>query len=119
LIRITLDRAAAGRLGGRILAASLGGDAGQSGRGGTGGRGGRGGNGGPVSPDCGSGGQGGDGGRNGNDGPSGQPGYAGPNGPLPEIGTASREALFGTEMGLIQRIEATKIQQAPAATSQR
>jgi hypothetical protein len=115
LIRITFDRASAGRLRGRILAVSQGGDAGPAGRGGTGGRGGRGGNGGPSSPDCTSGGQGGDGGRNGNDGQPGQPGYAGPNGPLPEIGTASREALFGTEMGLIHRIESTKVQQAPAA----
>jgi hypothetical protein len=119
LVRITLDRGAAGRLRGRVLAASRGGDAGPAGNGGSGGRGGRGGNGGPSSPDCTSGGQGGDGGLDGNNGPSGQPGYPGPNGPLPELGTAPREALFGTEMTQIRQIEATKLQLAEAATSAR
>ena len=110
-IRITLDSASAGRLRGRILATSQGGEAGAGGPGGTGGRGGRGGNGGPSSPDCASGGVSGDGGRNGSDGPGGQPGYPGPNGSLPVFTTASREALFGTEMALIQQIEATRLQQ--------
>jgi hypothetical protein len=109
-IRVTLDSAAAGQLRGRILAASQGGDAGAGGHGGTGGRGGRGGNGGPSSPDCASGGTGGNGGVNGSDGPGGQAGYPGPNGPMPSFGTASREALFGTEMGLIKQIEATRLQ---------
>lgn len=116
-IRVTLDRAAAGRLRGRVLATSQGGDAGRAGNGGTGGRGGRAGNGGPSSPDCPSGGVAGESGRNGNDGMSGQAGYAGPNGPLPEVGTANREALFGTEMTLIRQIEATRLQEAPAATT--
>lgn len=109
-IRITLDAAAAGLLRGRILAASEGGEAGDAGRGGTGGRGGRGGNGGPSSPDCTSGGVAGDSGRNGHDGQAGQPGSPGPSGPLPGFTTASRGALFGTEMALIKQIEATLLQ---------
>lgn len=109
-IRITLDAAAAGLLRGRILAASEGGDAGPSGPGGTGGRGGKGGNGGPSSPDCASGGVAGDGGHNGNDGRAGRSGSPGPSGPLPVFTTASRGALFGTEMALIQQIEATRLQ---------
>lgn len=110
MIRITLDQAAAGQLRGRILATSRGGEAGAAGRGGSGGRGGRGGNSGPAGPDCTSGVAGGDSGRNGEDGPPGEAGYPGPNGPLPELTTASREALFGTEMDLIRQIEATRVQ---------
>ena len=108
VIRVTFDSAFADRLHGRILATSVGGNAGGGGPGGLGGRGGAAGKGGPSSPDCTSGGSPGDAGHDGQSGPSGRPGYAGPNGPPPSFATASRAALFGTELGAIRKIENAK-----------
>jgi hypothetical protein len=109
-IRITLDATAAERLRGRVLAVSYGGDAGAAGTGGVGGKGGAGGKGGPSGPDCASGGAAGDAGRDGHNGLGGQPGSPGANGPPPSFTTATRAALFGPELAVIQRIEATPAQ---------
>ncbi len=107
VIRITVDKAAADALKGRILAESVGGAAGPGGRGGDGGPGGRGGDG-ITAQNCGSSdtkGQDGRAGRAGQSGPEGRPGAAGP---APVITTGTRQSLFADEMSIIQRIESAK-----------
>ena len=107
VIRITVDKAAADALKGRILAESVGGGAGPGGRGGDGGPGGRGGDG-ITAPNCGSSdtkGQDGRAGRAGQPGPDGRPG---PAGPAPVITTGTRQSLFADEMSIIERIESAK-----------
>jgi len=108
VIRVLLDQRVANELKGRVLLASVGGDAGPGGLGGHGGFGGDGGRGGPSGPSCASGGNKGDRGRDGQNGQDGPMGRRGPDGAPPTFEAASREELFGTEMSIIQRIEAAK-----------
>jgi len=105
-IKIWLDKAAADKLHGRIVAQSVGGAPGRGGEGGFGGQGGSGGSG--VS------GQGcsdvtGKPGRQGRQGPAGSEGRAGQAGPPPVVVTAARESLFADEMKIIQRIESAQL----------
>lgn len=106
-IRITLDESAADKLRGRVQAVSEGGEPGPGGRGGFGGFGGQGGDGGPTGPECTASTRGADG-KKGEDGPNGSYGRRGMNGPAASIGAAGRQALFGGELGTIERIEAAK-----------
>jgi len=110
-IKVLLDEAKADRLKGRLLLASEGGDGGLPGDGGPGGRGGDGGKGGALKagdPSC----KPADGkrGKNGSSGQRGTSGARGPAGPAPVYENGKRDALFGNELGLIQRIEAAKAQ---------
>ena len=106
-IRIRLDAGAADRLRGRVLAVSYGGEGGAAGSGGVGGKGGAPGHGGPSASQCASGGNVGDPGHDGQTGRSGQAGSPGASGPQPAFTTASRAALFGTEIAAIKAIEAS------------
>jgi len=110
-IKVVLDEANADKLRGRLLLASIGGEAGQAGRGGQGGLGGHPGAGGPLKagaslesckPEMGKFG------KNGPDGADGKMGNAGADGPAPTFENSPRQTLFGTELGMIQRIEAAK-----------
>lgn len=105
LVRISFDAAAADRLRGRVLIASIPGQGGRGGNGGPGGPGSPGGPGGPTDPkQCPN--------TQGAPGPRGRPGAAGPvgrpgNAVTPVTTTLPREQLFGTELTLIREIEAT------------
>ncbi|MBI4701534.1 MAG: hypothetical protein HY744_10300 [Deltaproteobacteria bacterium] len=105
-IQVMLDEAAADKLKGRLIVASVGGDAGPGGFAGRGGSGGAGGKGGPDGQGC--KGERGDSGTAGKSGDDGQAGQQGPGGPEPTWGTGSRETLFGSELGTIKRIEEAK-----------
>jgi len=105
LVRITFDAAASDKLRRRVLISSAPGQGGAGGRGGPGGAGGPGGPGGPTDPkQCPN-----------TQGPPGANGQAGPAGPVGAPGQAvtpvttemARQQLFGTELTMIQQIEAT------------
>ncbi len=107
-VRITVDKAAADKLKGRILAESIGGGAGPGGQGGAGGPGGHGGDG-VTGQGCSSSSDvKGQDGRAGRAGQSGAEGRAGNAGPAPVFATGTRQSLFADEMDIIQRIESAK-----------
>jgi hypothetical protein len=105
-IKVVFDAGALDKLRQRVIFASPGGEAGPGGVGGPGGSGGQGGSGGPSGQNC--SGTRGNSGRSGRPGHDGAPGAAGQEGPAPVITKAARSALFGTEMGMIQKIESTR-----------
>lgn len=105
-IRVHVDKSHAAELRDRLLLESVGGPGGAGGPGGDPGAGGPGGSAGPSGQGC--SGQRGQDGRAGRRGSDGQAGRHGPNGPEPVVTTSTRDALFGAEMPLLQRIEAAK-----------
>jgi hypothetical protein len=102
-IQVLVDEAAVDKLKGWLTVGSIGGNPGRPGAGGAGGLGGRGGRHSDVQ-NC----QAPDGapGASGTRGVDGEPGKPGPNGPPVATATASRQALFGDDLAVIQGIEA-------------
>ena len=106
-ITLELDDAKSEELRSRVILASLGGAAGPPGPGGAAGQGGKGGAGGWTQPSCADQDLAGKPGTPGKDGEAGAPGLPGVAGPTPESTSMSRSAMFGGELELIRKIEAT------------
>jgi hypothetical protein len=106
-ITLELDDAKAEELRSRVIVESLGGAAGPPGPGGPGGAGGRAGAGGWTRPSCADQDLTGKAGAPGKDGVAGTAGQPGAPGPAPEITPLARTAMFGGELEIIRKIEAT------------